>query len=148
VATRYGSAANVKTRTGIQFGDLGLADDAALTVFIEGVLDEVTDLMDRKMHKTYLTGTVPKGVDGIANDAASDSLRVMVATRQTPVVRIDDFAIRAIQTNVFSADILARLKVYSAGGGVGTYEVTQSDLADLPQSMSLAGFDLWVQENE
>lgn len=132
----------MKIRTGITPADLGLDNDPALDAFIESVLDEVTELVDRRMRKSYLTeATVPAGLDGIVNDAASDSLRVMVATRQTPVVRIDDFAIRAVQTQVFSRDIIERLKVYAKGSGVGSYDIVQSDLADLPTSFTLADLD-------
>ena len=129
MATRYGTAAGVKTRTGVQHGDLGLADDAALTTFLEGLLDEVTDVMDRKMGQSYLTVTVPKGLDGIANDAAADAVRTMQVSRQTPVVRIDDFAVRTIQSRVLAPDILQRLKLYSLGGGARSLELTQDTLA-------------------
>ena len=142
MAVRYGSADSVKTRTGIQPEDLGIDSVEDLDIFIEGVLDEITDLIDRKMRKSYLAeATTPKGLDGIANDAAADSLRVMVATRQTPVVRVDDFAIRAIQTQVFSQDILARLRIYSAGGGVGSFDVGSDTLAGLPEVFTLADLD-------
>lgn len=137
--TFYGTAAAVLTRTGIQPSDLGLDDDDALTTFLEGLLTEVTDLMDRLMRKSYLTDTtIPAGLNGIAADTASDSVREMVATRQTPVVRIDDFAVRVIQSRVLGPDVKERLKLYARGGGVISVELGEDQLAPLPDILTAA----------
>lgn len=142
MATRYGSASSVKTRTGVAPEDLGLDSEEDLDVFLNELLDEITDLFDRRMKKSYLAeASTPRGLDGIANDAAADSLRTMVATRQTPVVRIDDFAVRTIQTRVFSPDILSRLKIYATGGGAATLELGSDSLAGLPTTFTLADLD-------
>lgn len=141
MADRYGTAEAVKIRTGVSAADLGLDTTEALDAFLDDLLDEITDLMDRQMRKSYLTETVPRGLDGIASDVASDSLRVMVATRQTPVVRIDDFAIRIVQARSLSSDVLARLKLYSAGNGVASYDITQPDIADQSYTFTLADLD-------
>jgi hypothetical protein len=141
MADRYGTAAAVKTRTGVQPTDLGLADDAALTAFLEGTLNEVTDVMDRKMRQTYLTGVVPAGLDGIANDAAADAVRTMMVSRQTPVVRIDDFAVRQITARVLAPDIVERLRLYAAGGGVASYDVIQEELAPASSTVGIVVLD-------
>jgi hypothetical protein len=138
----YGSAAAVITRTGVKPEDLGLDDDNALETFVDEVLAEVSELFDRSMRTSYLEGDVPAGLNGVANDAASNSVREMVVTRQTPVVRIDDFAVRTIQSRVLTPDILKRLKLYSAGQGVGTYDIAQSDLAALPDFNGITAADL------
>lgn len=133
MATRYGTAASVKTRTGVSAEDIGLDSDDELDTFLDGLLDETTDLMDRSMRTSLLTpDPVPAGLNAIANDIAADSLRTMVATRQTPVVRIDDFAIRTITTRVLSADVKERLALYSgsAGGTAANHELSNGDIAD------------------
>lgn len=142
-ATYYATADAVKTRTGVQAEDLGLDTAGELDAFIVDLLTEITDLMDRVMRKSYLAETtIPPGLAGIAADAAADSIREMVATRQTPVVRIDDFAVRVIHSRVLGPDFRDRLKLYSLGGGVVSVELAQSDLAvsafgDLDQDTSL-----------
>jgi hypothetical protein len=116
MADRYGTVDKVKTRTGVRYSDLGLDDDPALVTFIEELLDEVTDLLDRRMRRSFLEeASVPAGLDGIASDVAAEALREMVATRQTPVVRIDDFAVRTLTSRIFSPDIEKRLRLYSLG---------------------------------
>lgn len=140
MTTFYGSAASVRTRTGVKPDDLGLADDAALTAFLEETLTEVTDLMDRVMRKSYLAEvSIPAGLAGIANDACADALGTMVATRQTPVVRIDDFAVRTIRSNVLTPDIRERLKLYAAGRGVVSVDLDQDSIAPLPVIVSVTG---------
>lgn len=134
----YGSAAAVILRTGVQAADLGLEDTAALTSAIEDLLTETTDLMNRAMRRKVLVAgvltavhwnedtdlaAIPAGLDGIANDIVAQSLRDMVATRQTPVVRIDDFAVRSLPARVFSPDVLKRLRLYSSAA-LGSIDVT------------------------
>lgn len=119
----YGTAASVKTRTGVKPDDLGLDDDAALTTFLDELLDEASDLMNRRMRRSWndeleagTIASIPAGLSGIANDIVVGSLRDMLVTRQSPVVRIDDFAVRTVSARVFSPDILARLRLYGRSG--------------------------------
>lgn len=136
-AAYYSTPEAVKTRTGIKPDDLGLDTNAELDTFLVELLGEVSELMDRLMRKSYLAETtIPAGLNGIAADTASDSIREMIATRQTPVVRVDDFAVRVIHSRVLGPDIRERLKLYSAGGGVVSVDVGQADL-----SASLTGMD-------
>lgn len=131
-ATFYSTSADVIARTGVSPEDLGLTTTPELTAFMEGLLAEVTDILDREMRQSYLAAaTVPAGLNGIAADAASDSLRTMIATRQTPVVRIDDFAVRVIQSRILSPDIKERLKLYSTGRGVASVDMG-SDISTAP----------------
>lgn len=145
--TRYGSAASVKVRTGVGHDDLGLDSDGDLDTFIVGLLDEATDLVDRHMGVSWLpelTTPVPAGLHGIVNDIVADALRVMVQTRQTPIVRVDDFAVRTIASRTLSPDIIERLKLYGLGtkGGVGTsHTLEQGDFEPWPWHWTLADLD-------
>jgi hypothetical protein len=147
MTTFYGSIDSVLIRTGVKPDDLGFeADDSPgdedvddFGDFIEGLLVEASDLMDRVMHTSYLDESdIPPGLDGIANDCVSDALRRMVQSRQTPVVRIDDFAVQVVQSVVLSKDIIRRLKLYASGGGVRSVEIQQDSLANLPTTFTAA----------
>ncbi|HSV93929.1 MAG TPA: hypothetical protein VLH81_12675 [Desulfobacterales bacterium] len=128
MTTFYSSAQAVRDRTGVRPGDLGQASDAALTTFLEGLLLEVTDLIDRKLNKSYLaTSPIPPALAGIAADIAADALRTMVATRQTPIVRIDDFAVRVIRSAMLSPDVNARLRLFGRRG-MGAIWMTTEEL--------------------
>lgn len=130
--TFYGDAASVITRTGIDPSDLGLADDPALTAYIEGLLAELTDTFDRHLRTSYLTTAVPAGLNGIANDACAYLVGQQVASRQTPVVRVDDFRVTVTSSTVLTNDVKERLKLYAAGRGVVTVDVGQDILRDTP----------------
>lgn len=126
----YSTVQAVIDRTGVEPADLGQDDDAELEAFLESLLTEVADLINHKIRRNYLAqldaGTItsiPAGLIGIAADVASDSIRTMVATRQTPVVRIDDFVVKVIRTYVFSEDVLKRLRLYGKRG-IGSIELT------------------------
>jgi hypothetical protein len=128
MAIFYSSAAAVLTRTGIDPADLGLGTDEELAEFLEALLAEVSDLIDRSMGRSYLTSTIPAGLAGIAADIAASSVREMVATRQSPVVRIDDFAVRTISAQMFSSDITKRLALYGAGSRAASLDIATTDL--------------------
>lgn len=133
MADFYSSVEAVRGRTGVIPDDLGYDTDDELASFLAGFLAEISELMDRKMRRSYLTETsIPRGLDGIAADIAAESIRQMVATRQTPVVRIDEFAVRTIPTRVFTPDIVERLRLYSgsSGSGVGEMAVGLPDVWD------------------
>jgi hypothetical protein len=127
----YGTAEAVKRRTGVHAEDLAFEDDASLDSFIEELLAEATDLMNRRIRRDTAWNDeddVPAGLHGIANDIVAGSLREMIVTRQTPLQRIDDFAVRTITARVFSPDIEKRLRLYGAKG-VGEIDVTPGDIS-------------------
>ena len=131
----YSSVAAVRARTGIGPVELGFGTDEELAVFLEDTLREVSDLMDRKMHRSWLAeDPIPAGLAGIAADIASESIRQMVVTRQTPIVRIDDFAVRTISAQMLSGDVQRRLRLY--GLGATTISVSTSDLEPADWSWS------------
>ena len=123
----YSSPQAVITRTGVEPADLGLDEesdpDAALQGFLVDLLTELAEMINRKIKRNYLAlfdagkiTAIPVGLVGIVADIAADSIRTMVATRQTPVVRIDDFAVTVLRSRVFSPDVLERLKLYGKRG--------------------------------
>ena len=121
----YATAQAVIARTGVQPEDLGQVDDETLTTFLEGLLAEASDLVNRKLRRDYLADLaagsiteIPPGLVGIVADVVADAIRTMVATRQTPVVRIDDFAVTTLRARFFSEDVERRLKLYRKGGGL------------------------------
>lgn len=127
VTDYYSTPQAVITRTGLEPSDLGLDEEsdpeAALEGFLVDLLTELAEMLNRKVKRNYLAlleaGTItsiPAGFVGIVADVAADSIRTMVATRQTPVVRIDDFAVTVLRSRVFSPDVLERLKLYGRRG--------------------------------
>lgn len=124
----YSSSAAVVGRTGVKFDDLGLADEDALDAFLTDLLAEVSDLMNQSMRRDYIDeGAIPAGLNGIAADMATDAVTQMLVTRQSRVVRIDDFAIRTVTSRVLTPDIEKRLRRYAVG--MSTVTIGGGDLA-------------------
>ena len=125
MATFYGTAQGVRDRTGVKAADLGQPSEAALTTFLEGILAEASDLIDRRIGTSFLTTTAPVGLTGIALDIAADAIRIMIATRQTPIVRIDDFAVATIRSQMLSPDVIRRLRLYGRQGMTTVWLTTE-----------------------
>lgn len=138
----YGTADSVRKRTGVQPVDLGLEDDTALDALLDEVLEEVTDLMDRRMRKSFLTETIPAGLHGIANDIVASSVRDFTATRRSAIVQVDDFTSRILTPRIFTDDVKERLRLY-ASSGAATLDIS-ADLRDAPDDVLTA--ILWDEE--
>lgn len=134
----YSTPAQVRVRTGIRPEDLGLATEADLDAFLVELLEQVSDLANRWMRRDWLAelaaGTVteiPAGLHAVVADMAATAVREMVVTRQTPVVRIDDFAVRTLPSRLLTGDVLERLRLYAAGGGASSIDLGLPDVAGL-----------------
>ena len=121
--TFFSTAADVLTRTGAEPDDLNLEDGEALQTFIEKLLVEASDIVTRKLGRDYLAllnrgviTEIPAGLDGIVADVCADSMRTMLATRQSAVVRIDEFAVATLRSKMLSPDVLDRLRLYGQQG--------------------------------
>ncbi len=132
----YSAPSEVRARTGIRPEDLGFGTDQELEGFLVQLLEQVSDLMNRWMRRDWLAELqegliteVPAGLHGIAADVAASSVREMVVSRQTPVVRIDDFAVRTLRTQLLGPDVRERLRLYAAGRGGASQELGLPDLA-------------------
>ena len=138
----YGTVERVVRATGVRAEDLNLDSDDDLTEFLEELLGEATDLMDRQMRLSYLEeDTVPAGLNGIAADVVATALRSMIQSRQTPVVRIDDFAVQVVSTMTLTKDIKDRLKLYAAGKGAVSVELGQDIIGSVPWTITANQLD-------
>ena len=139
MANYYSTPEQVKVRTGIRPEDLGLASEADLDAFLVELLEQVSDLANRWMRRDWLSelpvSEIPAGLHAVVADMAATAVREMVATRQTPVVRIDDFAVRTLPSRLLQGDVLERLRLYAAGAGAVSLSVRLPDVAglDLPE---------------
>lgn len=114
----YGVVSEVIARTGLQPSDLGLDDLPAFNAFVERLLRQLTAQADRRMHKTYLPDEVDPGLDLILDNVAADGLREMVATRQSPIVSLEDLTVSTMHAKFWTPEALEELKLYARGGGM------------------------------
>lgn len=120
----YSTVGDVLRYTGIKPKDLGFKDaeeeggitaDELLTAFIEARLIEVKDLIDRDRNRDFhAEGDVPPGIHHIALRIMKNFLAHAVVSRETPIVRVDDFTIRMVEDQVFTHAIRNDLRTYPA----------------------------------
>jgi hypothetical protein len=109
----YGSVATVKQETGIKYTDLKLDSEAALTALMERWMTGITDAIDRFINQVYNRETAPAGLIRIAEMAAADLCGIAIQRRDTPIVRVDDFNIKMVESQLLTTARKADLQLYA-----------------------------------
>ena len=111
----YSNSDEVIAYTGIRPADLGLEDDEALAARLVAWLVQAKDLIDRDRNRDYHVETaIPSGIHNIALRLVANMLAQARIRRDTPIVRVDDFAIRMVDDTVFTRAIQTDLRRYPA----------------------------------
>ncbi len=97
----YGSVANVRTITGLRPGDVGFGTDEELDTWLQLKLDEIAVSIEKDRNRTDFAaeGWLPV-VDGIADRWGAAFVRFVMANRDSPIVRVDDFSVEMPEDNV------------------------------------------------
>lgn len=116
----YSKVEDVINSTGIQAQDLGFPTDDLLKDWIGARLMEIKDMIDRDRNRDFAAeaeekGTdIPKGIHGIALRMMSNHIGAAALRRTTPIIRVDDFAIKGLEDQVFTEAIRKDLRRYPA----------------------------------
>ena len=107
----YGSAVVVRDMTGIRPGDFGFDSDAELDTWLANRLSEISIFIDRDRNRSdwYVMGWQP-AIDNIANRWAAEFVRFTQSSRDSPIVRVDDFRVAIPTDNVPGPSVLADLR--------------------------------------
>lgn len=107
----YGSSVVVRDMTGIRPGDFGFDTDAELDSWLATRLSEIAVLIDRDRNRSdwYVMGWQP-AIDNIANRWAAEFVRFTQSSRDSPIVRVDDFRVMTPTDNVPGPAVLADLR--------------------------------------
>lgn len=112
----YSTPEDVISYTGIKPEDLGMDTESELKIFIVKRLIEIKDIIDHDRKRDYHaeaeeSGTqVPPGIVHIALRIAKNFISHAVLSRETPIIRIDDFTIRSVEDKVMTRAITEDLK--------------------------------------
>jgi len=117
----YSSVEDVVRTTGVRYEDLGFENDLTLRQWIADRLEEIKDLVDQDRNRDYAQEAaagdrdkVPPGIHGIALRIMSNLIGQAIVRRTSPIVRVDDLAIRITEDQVFTKAIKDDLKRYPA----------------------------------
>lgn len=105
----YGTVAGVVEYSGVRQEDLRVDDlDATLT----GWLVEASDLIDAEAKRRFRSeldaatiDELPPVVHSVARSIVVNMVGYAVQRRKAPVVRIDDWSVRAVKEDVFPEDL-------------------------------------------
>ncbi len=121
MAVYYSTPAKVKSYTGVKPGDLKAADDAALDNILEDWLISIKDLIDqdrkRDYHEEVAAGKrvqIPPGIELIAMKIAANMVAQAALRRDTPIVRLDEYTLKMVPDEIFTAAIRRELSRYPA----------------------------------
>ena len=107
----YGSSAVVRDMTGIRPGDFGFDSDAELDAWLADRLAEISIFIDRDRNRSdwYVMGWLP-AIDNIANRWAAEFVRFTQSSRDSPIVRVDDFRVAIPTDNVPGPSVISDLR--------------------------------------
>jgi hypothetical protein len=108
----YSNAPDVMQASGVTFEDLGFTEETEYAEWIDDRLEEISDLIDRRIAAKYQGAEAPAGIHGIARQMAVNLIANTVATRNSPTVRVDEWSVRVSQAPVWTDDIERWIELY------------------------------------
>lgn len=108
----YSTADDVRHYSQVKPKDLGFDDVPALDDWIEDRLVEIADYIDEYCGRTWEPEEAPKGIHGIAREMARNVVSLSVTSRETPVVRVDDWRVRMVEPEILTDSIRRALRLY------------------------------------
>jgi hypothetical protein len=109
----YSSVDDVLSATGVKPTDLGIESDSKLREFIEARLSEIKSLIDTYCGRDFSSeGKVPAGINMVAAAMASDFLALAMLRRSTPIVTVNDFTVKQVQSDIFTMATMKALDIY------------------------------------
>lgn len=107
----YGNAADVRRITGLKPGDIGFGTDTELDTWLAARLDEIAVLIDRDRNRSDWDDQGWRAaIDGIATRWAAEFVRFTMASRDSPIIRVDDFQVQVPNDNVPGPGVLKDLR--------------------------------------
>lgn len=130
----YGSQADVIALTGVEHGDLGLEDAAALNTVLGGWLEDAKSLIDGETKRDFdaevLAGklpAVPRGVASIANRLVANMVAIAIQRRKSPLVQMGQFSVEISSDEVLTEALRKDLKPFKKRNSLGLYLVGRPD---------------------
>ncbi len=97
----YGSVANVRTITGLKPSDLRFDTDDELNAWLTAKMDEIAQSIERDRNRTdFAANNWDLIIDGIADRWGAAFVRFVMANRDSPIVRVDEFNVEMLEENV------------------------------------------------
>lgn len=122
----YSTAVSVIEYTGVRPKDLSCDTSAELTTLVESWLLEIKSIIDSDRKRDFLSeaggnvGLVPPLVHNVAKRMCSNMVALAVLRRDTPIVKLNDFAVQLVSDQILTEEIKRDLSLIPRGS-VGSF---------------------------
>lgn len=107
----YGSPSEVRRITGIVPADLRFDSDPELDTWLEDRLEEISAMIEEdRVRSDFEAQGWLTIVDGVANRWCAEFLRFVMAHRDSPIVRVEDFRVEVPSDRVPGRGVLRDLR--------------------------------------
>ena len=114
-----------------QFG-LQKTDATGLTNLLSDWISQCQDMINTYCHRTYTSATVPPAVQNVLLRLVSNMVTLSIQRRDSPIIKVNDWNIQTIPSNIFTDDLKDDLKPFIKDSSndyksIGFFAITGAD---------------------
>ena len=117
-----------------QFG-LQKTDTTGLNSLLSDWISQCQDMINTYCHRSYTSATCPGAVQNVLLRLVSNMVTLSIQRRDSPIIKVNDWNIQTLSSDIFSDDLKDDLKPFIKDAGndytkIGFFAITGEDDAD------------------
>jgi hypothetical protein len=107
-------------------------DNAKLNDIVSEWIIQSEDLINRYTNRNYTDDTVRPAIQNVCLRLTSNMVKLAIQNRDSPIIKVNDWTIQTVPTDIFTDDLKDDLKPYikdssTEPNSIGVYTITGSD---------------------
>jgi hypothetical protein len=107
-------------------------DTTTLETIVSGWIEQSQDLINMYTNRNYTDETVRPAIQNICLRLTSNMVRLAVQNRDSPIIKVNDWTIQSVPSDIFTDDLKDDLKPYikdssTEPDSIGVLAITGSD---------------------
>ena len=108
-------------------------DTTTLEEIVSGWIEQSQDLINMYTNRNYTDTTVRPAVQNICLRLTSNMVRLAVQNRDSPIIKVNDWTIQSVPSDIFTDDLKEDLKPFikdssTEPDSIGVYAITGEDV--------------------
>ncbi len=108
-------------------------DTTTLEEIVSGWIEQSQDLINMYTNRNYTDTTVRPAVQNICLRLTSNMVRLAVQNRDSPIIKVNDWTIQSVPSDIFTDDLKEDLKPFikdssTEPNSIGVYAITGEDV--------------------
>ena len=108
-------------------------DTTTLEEIVSGWIEQSQDLINMYTNRNYTDTTVRPAVQNICLRLTSNMVRLAVQNRDSPIIKVNDWTIQSVPSDIFTDDLKQDLKTFikdssTEPNSIGVYAITGEDV--------------------